>query len=72
MADIVSGFRQYDIDCKVRAASIRHPLHCIEAAKAGAHIATVPYKVLAQMMDHSLTDVGIERFSRDWNKAETV
>ena len=72
VADIVSIFRQYNIDSKVMAASIRHPLHCIEAAKAGAHIATIPYKVLAQMMDHSLTDAGIERFSRDWNKAETV
>jgi len=50
----------------VLAASIRHPLHCVAAAKAGAHIATIPYKVLLQMTKHPLTDIGIERFLADW------
>ena len=50
------------------AASIRHPLHIIEAAKAGAHIATVPYKVIMQSLKHPLTDAGIEAFSKDYEK----
>lgn len=65
--DIVDVFKQYDdLTTEVLAASIRHPLHCVAAAKAGAHIATIPYKVLLQMTKHPLTDVGIERFLADW------
>ncbi len=65
--DIVDVFRIYeDLTTEVLAASIRHPLHCVAAAKAGAHIATIPYKVLLQMTQHPLTDVGIERFLADW------
>jgi transaldolase len=65
--DIVDVFKNYpDLTTKVLAASIRHPLHCIAAAKAGAHIATVPYSVLLQMIKHPLTDIGIERFLTDW------
>jgi transaldolase len=52
----------------VLAASIRHPQHCIEAATAGAHIASVPYQVLMQMIQHPLTDIGIKRFLEDWHK----
>jgi len=52
----------------VIAASLRHPLHVIAAAKAGAHIATVPYNVLMQMIRHPLTDIGISRFVEDWKK----
>lgn len=66
VSDIVKVFNTYSIATKVLAASIRGPLHCIEAAKAGAHIATLPYKVLLQMMHHPLTDVGVERFTQDW------
>ena len=67
--DIVDVFKQYDdLTTEVLAASIRHPLHCVAAAKAGAHIATVPYKILLQMTKHPLTDVGIERFLADWQK----
>ncbi len=51
------------------AASIRHPFHCVAAAKAGADIATIPYKVLLQMMNHSLTDTGIARFLKDWGNS---
>jgi len=67
--EIVQIFRNYpDIKTEIIAASIRHPIHVIEAAKAGAHIATVPFKVLEQMTKHALTDVGIERFLKDWEK----
>lgn len=59
-----------EIDTQVLAASIRHPRHIIEAAKAGADIATCPFKVLQQSMKHPLTDAGIERFLSDWRKRE--
>jgi len=55
-------------DIGVIAASMRHTQHCIMAAKAGAHIATIPYKVLLQMIQHPLTDIGIRRFAQDWQE----
>ncbi|MCF6463902.1 fructose-6-phosphate aldolase [Clostridium sp. Cult1] len=64
--DIVQIFDIHDIDTEIIAASIRHPIHVTEAAKAGAHIATVPYKVFLQMLNHPLTNIGIERFLKDW------
>lgn len=66
VADIVSIFHRYGITTKVMAASIRHPMHCIQAAKAGAQVATIPFKVLMQMTHHPLTDVGVARFTEDW------
>ena len=66
--DIVQIFRNYDIKTKVIVASVRHPLHVIEAARIGADIATVPPKVIRKMIKHSLTDVGIKRFLEDWKK----
>lgn len=66
--DSVLIFKNYGIQTEVLAASIRHPLHMIEAAKAGAHIATLPYKVLEQMARHPLTDQGLQRFLEDWKK----
>ncbi|MGD9115897.1 MAG: fructose-6-phosphate aldolase [Dehalococcoidia bacterium] len=66
--DIVDVFDYYDLDTQVIAASIRHPQHCLAAAKAGAHIATVPYKVLTQMIQHPLTDTGVARFQEDWQR----
>jgi len=68
VADIVEMYQYYDLSTKVIAASIRHPLHCVAAAQAGADIATVPYKVLMQMIKHPLTDIGIERFFDDWRR----
>lgn len=68
VADIVQTFEHYGFPTQVIAASIRHPLHCITAAKAGAHIATVPYNVLMQMVQHPLTTLGIERFLEDWRR----
>ncbi|ABY94285.1 putative transaldolase [Thermoanaerobacter pseudethanolicus ATCC 33223] len=67
--DIVTIFNNYDIDTEIITASVRHPIHVLQAAKLGAHIATVPYKVLMQMVKHPLTDAGIERFKEDWRKA---
>jgi len=64
--DIVDVFQHYKLPTEVIAASIRHPRHCVAAAKAGAHIATVPYSVLMQMIRHPLTDVGVARFLSDW------
>jgi transaldolase len=66
--DIVDVFRYYQLPTQVIAASIRHPQHCVAAAKIGAHIATVPYDVLMQMMNHPLTDIGIKRFLADWQR----
>ena len=62
-------FQYYDIETRIIAASIRHPLHVIQAAKAGADIATIPYNVLIQMVKHPLTDIGIEKFIADWEKS---
>lgn len=67
--DIVQVYRQYpSIKTEVIAASIRHPLHCVAAAKAGAHISTIPYNILLQMTRHPLTDIGAARFLEDWRK----
>jgi transaldolase len=66
--DIVTIYMNYAFDTEVIVASVRHPIHVIDAAKTGAHIATVPYKVLELMVKHPLTDIGIEKFLADWEK----
>jgi transaldolase len=66
--DILEIFRIYDIKTEVIAASIRHPEHVRQAALMGAHIATIPFKILNMMFDHPLTDKGIERFLKDWEE----
>lgn len=66
--DTVEIYRQHNLPTLVLAASIRHPRHIIDAAKAGAHIATVPYDVLVKSTTHLLTDKGIENFLKDWEK----
>ncbi|MHB0868188.1 MAG: fructose-6-phosphate aldolase [Chloroflexota bacterium] len=68
VGEIVEVYRKGNLSTKVLAASIRHPLHVVQAAKIGADVATVPFKVLKQMVKHPLTDVGIERFLADWKK----
>src|SRR5574340_367329 len=65
---IVQIYRNYDYKTQVLAASLRHPLHVIDAALAGAHVATMPFKVLEQMIKHPLTDKGLEQFLKDWEK----
>lgn len=67
--EIVEIYENYAFETKIIAASIRHPIHVTEAAKVGAHISTVPFKIIMQMTKHSLTDLGIEKFLADW---ETV
>jgi transaldolase len=69
VAESVKLFDHYNLPTQVIAASIRHPLHCIAAAKAGAHIATIPYDVLMQMIHHPLTTIGVARFLEDWQQA---
>jgi transaldolase len=66
--DTVEIYRKHSLPTLVLAASIRHPVHIIDAAKAGADIATVPFKVLEQSTKHPLTDKGIENFLKDWEK----
>ena len=68
--EIVQIYDHYKYKTEVIAASIRHPLHVTIAAKCGAHIATVPYKVLIQMINHPLTDIGIKRFAEDWQNIQ--
>ncbi len=67
--DIINIYDHDKFPTQVIAASIRHPQHCLTAAKAGAHIATVPYNVLMQMIQHPLTDIGCARFLADWKSA---
>lgn len=69
IATIAEIFDRHRIDTEIIAASIRHPMHVVDAALHGAHIATIPYKVLEQLVKHPLTDQGIEKFLADWNKA---
>ncbi|MDI6777307.1 MAG: fructose-6-phosphate aldolase [Syntrophales bacterium] len=65
---IITIFNNYGFETEVIVASVRHPLHVLEAALMGADIATIPFKVIAQMAKHPLTDKGIEMFLADWNK----
>lgn len=69
--DIRQIFSNYGIQTEIIAASIRHPIHVTEAAKAGSDIATIPYKILEQMAKHPLTDLGIEKFISDWKKTQS-
>jgi transaldolase len=66
--DIIQIFDNYAFDTEIIVASIRHPIHVLEAAKIGADIATIPYKVIAQLAHHPLTDIGLEKFLADWEK----
>ena len=65
---IIAIYDNYDFDTQVIVASIRNPIHVLEAAHMGADIATIPYTVLEQLAKHPLTDVGMERFLEDWKK----
>jgi len=66
VSDIVAMFQLHELSTRVIAASIRHPLHVVEAAKAGSDIATIPYKVFLQMFEHPMTALGLEKFQKDW------
>ena len=67
--DIAEIFMIHDIKTEIIAASVRTPMHMIQCAKAGAHIATVPYKVLTASLKHPLTDAGLAKFLADWEAA---
>ncbi len=69
--EIVSIYGNSKIATEVIVASVRHPRHVIEAARIGAHIATVPYAVMLKLIQHPLTDKGVERFQGDWRKVRT-
>lgn len=66
--DILTIYRNYGFKTQVIAASMRHPVHVTEAALAGAHVATVPFDILKKMLKHNLTDEGIQKFLKDWEK----
>lgn len=67
--DIVTIYRNYSFKTQVLAASLRHPLHIVDAAKAGADVATMPFKVFEQLLKHPLTEKGQDQFLKDWEKA---
>lgn len=67
--EILDIYGNYSFDTQVLVASIRHPIHVLQAARLGAHVGTMPYKVLEQMFKHPLTDIGIAKFLADWKKA---
>jgi transaldolase len=68
VSEIIDIFTNYMFNTEIIVASIRNPLHVLESAKMGAHIATIPYSVIIQLIKHPLTDIGIERFLKDWEK----
>ncbi|NLG60904.1 MAG: fructose-6-phosphate aldolase [Candidatus Cloacimonetes bacterium] len=68
IAQVVQIYDNYDFDTEVLVASVRHPMHVVEAALLGAHVATVPAKVLHQLIGHPLTDKGLKAFLADWEK----
>jgi len=70
--DVVQIYHNYGYQTQVLAASLRHPLHVVEAAKAGAHVSTIPFKVLDQMIRHPLTDRGLDAFLKDWEKVKAA
>lgn len=72
LREIMEIYRAYNFKTQVLAASLRHPLHVVEAAKMGAHIGTMPYKVFEMLFRHPLTDRGLEIFAADWDKARAT
>jgi transaldolase len=72
VADIQTIYKNYDFDTEIIVASIRNPLHVIEAALIGADIATIPYSVIGQLIKHPLTDIGLEKFLKDWENAKAA
>jgi transaldolase len=70
--EILEIYRAYNFSTQVLAASLRHPMHVVAAAKMGAHIGTMPFKVFEQLFKHPLTDRGLEGFLKDWEKAHEV
>lgn len=72
IAEIVTIFQNYGFETEILAASLRHPLHVIDAAQLGADIATMPPEVMEKMVYHPLTDIGLEKFMADWEKVKSL
>jgi transaldolase len=70
IAQIVQIYKNYDFPTEVLVASIRHPLHLLDAALMGAHVATMPFNVINKLFNHPLTDIGLQNFLKDWKKLE--
>jgi transaldolase len=70
IGEIVTIFENYRMETEIIVASIRHPRHVVEAALLGADVATIPYAVMAKLVQHPLTDAGIQRFLSDWRKVK--
>jgi transaldolase len=68
IAHIIEIYQNYDFTTQVLVASIRNPVHVLQAARMGAHVATLPYSVITQLANHPLTDIGIKKFLADWEK----
>jgi transaldolase len=68
VSQILEIYRNYDFATKVLVASVRHPVHVLEAARIGAHVATIPFNVIEQLAKHPLTDIGLKKFLSDWEK----
>jgi transaldolase len=68
IAQILEIYRNYDFATQVLVASVRNPLHVVQAARMGADVATIPFSVLAQLAQHPLTDIGLKKFLADWEK----
>lgn len=68
--DIVQIYKNYGFTTQVLAASLRHPMHVVESAKAGAHVGTMPFNVLKMLFNHPLTDIGLKKFLADWEKVK--
>jgi transaldolase len=68
IGQILTIYRNYGFETQVLVASVRHPMHVVQAALMGAHIATIPFTVITQLLKHPLTDIGLERFLADWKK----
>ena len=69
ISDIVQIYENYNFSTEVLVASIRHPMHIVESALVGAHVATIPFKVIQQLVKHPLTDKGLDSFLTDWKKS---
>jgi transaldolase len=69
VADTVAMVSTYGFASEVLVASVRHPLHVVQAVQAGAHVSTMPFKIMQMLFKHPLTDIGLKRFLDDWNQA---
>ena len=69
LAQCIEVVTNYDYEAEILAASLRHPMHVVEAARLGSHIATMPYEVFRKLVQHPMTDIGLKRFTDDWEQA---